>query len=705
MPDRHAAIVSSLVALSILGECGRPGPEAVSHRGARPAPEVEAAATQGTDGTRAADAAVRRTLANVPAQDSTVEAARTLEITVPVMCREWHIWWGSPHGVRPKLPRWNHWNGLRRFGRHDAATLIEETVAGLAWRRYLNCVGYPLLGPYDPAQPDIIRWQLETARNAGIECLHVQLWPSIWDAGTDFTPTPIFERVLEAGAALGYPVGVHDEIQFRRPNITGAQKLENAITRASTLLTRYGRHPGWYKIDGTPIYYFQNWSGWISAKDMATFFAEVEKTAGPVYWMIEMGPNEEYVKIPELKCYFGPHCGWFNHIDLVEEKRSLEHYRWDELRKNSRAAAALARKHGKKYGALVYTRFDNRNDRGSPSSACYIPAEDGMFYVRALEGAVETSPDFIVVTQWNDFEECAFIEPAWDFDGFNGDPYRYCRITAAAVGRDFVPARLPRREELDPFIRNKLFGDTRPGDMGPVFHGASLAERRLSWRWAKGSGDPVEFRIIQDSLLCWRPSAPPFGGIRLGNPTADDGECTLTAKTQLRFYVPDGVRDGPGTAWLGVRASCPAGTSVQVQYRSVMENYRVDSRWERRHVTVTSGARIVLEDGSHMYWNPLHGVRFTGYEGDLLVSLGGKKEASVLREMVLWLPDMEGAAEAVSWARESVRLPPEIRPSASMVVVAYDATGNAGLPRLFCEGRTTPTSDRYPMDLVRPSPE
>ena len=231
--------------------------------------------------------------------DAAVEAASKLNVKVPVFAREWHIWTGVPYGDRPTVPRWTHWNGEKKFGRYDPATTIEQLRPGSSWRRNLNCAGYPLPGPYDPGRPGIIRWQLETARNAGIECMYLHLWPSLWDDGADLTPQPLFERALDIAAELGYPIAIHDEIAFRRPNITKAQLFENSVRRTALLVRRYGKHPGWYKTDGLPVYYFQNWNGWIKPPELERYFAEVEKQAGPVYWVYEGPDSEAAFRIPQ----------------------------------------------------------------------------------------------------------------------------------------------------------------------------------------------------------------------------------------------------------------------------------------------------------------------------------------------------------------------------------------------------------------------
>jgi hypothetical protein len=136
-----------------------------------------------------------------------------------------------------------------------------------------------------------------------------------------------------------------------------------------------------------------------------------------------------------------------------------------------------------------------------------------------------------------------------------------------------------------------------------------------------------------------------------------------------------------------------------VDYRSVIENYRVDSRWERQSVGTGETAGIDLEDGSRVAWQPLYGVQLAGSEGDL--TLHAPKDASCqVLDVILWAPELTGSAVAATWQTQSVPLPSSVRGAEPFVVVAYDNAGNAGLPRLFSDGQTTPASSRNPMDLL-----
>ncbi|HPO90331.1 MAG TPA: hypothetical protein PLJ44_04405 [Victivallales bacterium] len=625
--------------------------------------------------------------------DSAIEAASKIEFKIPVQAREWHIWWGAPLGLNPSVPTWEHWKGLKRFGKFDPTTTIEETVPGSAWRRYLNCVGYPLIGPYDSGQEDIIRWQLETAKNAGLDCLHIHLWPSLWDEGTDFTPLPIFDKALSIAEKMNYPIAVHDEIMFRKSNNPKSQELKNVISRTASLIKIYGSHPGWKKIDGLPVYYFQNSNKWMTANDMFTYMTTVEKIAGPIYWIVEMGAEDEYLKIPQIKMLLGPNNSWFLHTTPY----GVGPHPWDDLRKDLLRTKTMTKKFGKKFGILVYAKFNNNNDRGQPGRG-QIDAEDGMFYVKGLKMAKELNPDLVIVTQWNDFEEGGFIEPAWDYDGFNGDPFKYCRITAASIGKSFTPAPLPKREQIDPLIRHKLFGNTIIGDCGPIFQSSKINGKNLEWRWCEGSGEPIEMRLIQSKLLRWTPSSPVTGPIKISNISQLDQKGTLKEKMEFRFYVTGVICEKAKNLWIGIRTSSEA--SIKITYLSEMENYRVDSRWERRRIETEKNAFITTKNSEKIYWIPMRGTKFTGWEGDMTAS-SANGQSCELREIIIWDPDMQEISVPVSWSIQNTEISKYLDIQKPFVACAYDKIGNPGIPRLFYNANTTPSPTKDPMDLLK----
>lgn len=70
---------------------------------------------------------------------------------MPVYIQEWHVWWGFPYPDRQQP-----------FS-HMSSTLTAEREP---WRLNWNRNGYPLVGLYDAANPEIMRWQIRCMKAA-----------------------------------------------------------------------------------------------------------------------------------------------------------------------------------------------------------------------------------------------------------------------------------------------------------------------------------------------------------------------------------------------------------------------------------------------------------------------------------------------------------------------------------------------------------
>lgn len=634
---------------------------------------------------------MERSARKAPAVDPELAAFAALKLKVPLDCREYHIWNGAPWGAEmPDNPQGQHWRGLTLYGQFNPTTTLDEFVPGLPWRRWIQTTGYPFLGPYDAGQREIIRWQLRTAKAAGLRTLYVHLWPSLWDDGADFTPLPVFERILEEAAALDFPVAVHDEIAFRRPPNTRAQTIDSCIRRAAGLVSRYGRHPGWFKRKGMPVYYFQNHNKWLSAEGLEAWTAGVEAKVGPVWWMLEMGPDEAWWSNPRVKSVQGANNSWFLHT----EPFGAGPHPWERLEEQLQKGRDMARRLGKEFSILVYTRFNDRNDRGKPGKG-RIDAEEGAFFRKGLAQAARMEPDFIVATQWNDFEESGFIEPAWDFDGWEGDPYRWCRFTAASVGKVFQPAPLPARGAVDPAIRHRLFGDHLPADLGPVVH-APLVHERVIDLLPNDTGAPlVSLDFIQSNLASWSKDQGALGSLRLAN-SGMDRPGTVVSNQELRFYLAKGSERATPTSvslrtlHLAVLATVPDGTALKFLHRAWPEIVRIDSTWNPRMAVSTKVARIPLDDGRRLFWVRLEHAAMAGSEGDLTLSLTGKREECRVESVWLCDPDRIDTRLAVAGTATRVNLPDGIRTDTLFVMAPRDRYLNAGPPRPFFMGKGLP---------------
>ncbi len=352
----------------------------------------------------------------------------------PTYIQEWHIWWGFPYP------------DSRRPFSHMDSTL---TASGEPWRLDWNRNGYPLVGLYDSANPDIIRWQIRCMKAAGLDSVAVMIHPDN-GKGIEFiqeAPEDMIRTILDIAAEEKFPVFFMDEVAFRKGSIS--QNPEIMAQRIIRFLKKYASSPGFYRVDGKPVYYFQTYGWSVKPEELEAMFRKVETAAGPVHWMI-FGAVNRFGKIPQL--------AWM--VDgASHHRRSKETRAWQLNEQAPAHIFSAGHKLGKKITDMQYPKFDGTSQPWRQTGVAQYGL-GGRTLETTILNSLRNNPDFIMLSSWNDWEEGANFEPGWDFDGFSGDPYLYCRVIAHLRGREFVPPPLPPKEAVHPTIREKLgYGD------------------------------------------------------------------------------------------------------------------------------------------------------------------------------------------------------------------------------------------------------
>ncbi len=367
---------------------------------------------------------------------------------IPVYCQEWHIWYGWPY---PK-PTWgvSHMNSTN-------TQFIEP------WRLNWGWNAYPYPGPYDSRNPEIIRWQMRCMKAAGLESAVVMVHPTL-AGGTVFVqeePENNIQQILDLAAAEKFPVFFMDEVAFMRND---SRKPEVMTQRIVRFIKKYGAHPGFYKIDGKPVYYYQTFGFWLGKETTEKMQTEVEAQAGPVYWMV-FGNVDEVGKLDRLGMVV---CGAATH------RQDKQTRRWNWSEQDQSKINETGHKYGKRMAELMHIKYENTSQPWRPPG---VPAygHHGDRLVKYVQNTLKAKSDFLMLSSWNDYEECTFLEPAWDADDFLGDPYFYCRLVAALKGREFVPPPPPAKEAVHPTIWEKIgYGD----GAGPIIDRVRRANER-----------------------------------------------------------------------------------------------------------------------------------------------------------------------------------------------------------------------------------
>src|SRR5947209_10314474 len=140
---------------------------------------------------------------------------------------------------------WYHWGNVDPVHEHIGTT-----------------AHYPLVGPYDSHDPQVVQHQCELARQAGITGFIVSWWGpgSFEDRGV-----PI---LLDAAQRTGLKVTIYDEIATHTRSPARAATVESDLLY---ILHHYAQNPAWLRVNRTPVIFIYgrviqaiSWTAWPS---------------------------------------------------------------------------------------------------------------------------------------------------------------------------------------------------------------------------------------------------------------------------------------------------------------------------------------------------------------------------------------------------------------------------------------------------------
>lgn len=393
------------------------------------------------------------------------ELGKIPQVKCPLYVWEFHIWYQAPFGP----------DGRHGYYHGGTAEIADTESYGPDWMRHRKSVGYPLVGPYNSENTDIIRWQFQCLKNSAVDGVFIHLYPE-WAKGDFFVWEPTFAKMLDIAQEVGIHIGIHDEVQFRRG--TKAQDPDVMVKRLSDLLKKYARHPAFLRIDGKPVVTFAYWNyfnGKVPPEQMQKIFQRVDAECGePMFWVPAHAASSKnaLLDMPEVggMVVMSNSNNQFRQVTtnpefIAKSKRPVvsgyvdqplgSPFSDDDMKN---ILAAQTSYPGKMLGFWGYPGFENSTQRASRDHVAWLPRRGGKTLVELLSWYSERKPGFIILTSWNDWEENTALEPGIDYDGYAGDPYLYCRILAASKGKTFTPPPLPPKEAVDPWMWQPLYG-------------------------------------------------------------------------------------------------------------------------------------------------------------------------------------------------------------------------------------------------------
>ena len=418
---------------------------------------------------------------------------RGIASDIPVFCQEWHIWWGFSY-THPDRPM-----------SHMTTRLTSDMEP---WRMQWDRNGYPYVGIYDSTNTEIIRWQIRCMQASGLTSTIVMIHPEITKGITFLNEDQMLMPLLDIAAEENFPIFFMDEVAFRKGSIS--QNPDVMAKRAIRWLKKVKDHPGFLKIDGKPVYYYQTFGYFPGIEATTKMMATVEKEIGDVYWMI-FGGVEKLAQIPQVDAIIS--SASVHRSESV--KRTVDYSIQDPA-----WTIAVGHKKGKKVGDMIYPKFDGTAQPWRQSKVgCYGHA--GKTFEQHVVHTMEDKPDFLMLSSWNDYEEGAGFEPSWDIDGVTDDPFLYCRMLAHLRGKDFVIPANPPKKSVIPMVWEKLgYGD----GAGPIIDRVHRTHQRggALWVYARDTVSKVtQLEVIWEGDRYWKAAQPgqktDTGNIKLGD--------------------------------------------------------------------------------------------------------------------------------------------------------------------------------------------
>ena len=316
----------------------------------------------------------------------------------------YYPWYGNPE----VSGQWHHWDAAG----HDP----DKLVNGLP---DLASSFHPLLGAYDSSNIDVIEQHLRWAQYAGIDAFII----SWWGRG-DFTDQ-VSSKIFQVDGKMKDGI----KLTFYYEKVTDS--TEGIIADFDYLYKNYLTSPVAYRFNGRPVVFLygrsifsgfwcilnekcSKFKSYIDWSSMLSYLREkynillVADVMSPRFKsvmekVVEMGFEAIHVYNPALEFHSG--------FDPYEHYRLMKKF---------------ASSHSLLLGLTVLPGYDDTNIGREFSFK--IDRKKGEFYRELIAYALKFSPEWIIITSFNEWHEGTQIEPSVEYGNF------YLELTRSLLG-------------------------------------------------------------------------------------------------------------------------------------------------------------------------------------------------------------------------------------------------------------------------------
>ena len=321
-------------------------------------------------------------------------------------------WFGNPE-TNGKYNNWNH-----PVVKHWIDTTWDNAGA-YPGGDDIGANFYPQLGSYSSTDPDIVDRHMQYIRDAGVGVLAISWWYK--DHLTDQSA----RIILDAAHRYGLKVVFHIEPAYN--TVTEFRGELEYIT------ANYGQHPALYKLNGKPMYYlynpfklnYQEWQSLLNPERKSTIRKTPLDAVFIGLWTTRF--DGDFI----AKAGFD---GFYTYFASDGFSYGSTTSNWPDM-------AIFAHKHNLIYipsvgPGYMDTRIRPWNEKSTKDR------DMGAYYENMYKKAVNTHPDFISITSFNEWHEGTQIEPSvpkkikdyvYEDFGADTDPLFYIKKTKTLI--------------------------------------------------------------------------------------------------------------------------------------------------------------------------------------------------------------------------------------------------------------------------------
>jgi glycoprotein endo-alpha-1,2-mannosidase len=301
----------------------------------------------------------------------------------------------------------DHWQWTGKDIKHDPRIVKDNGL------RDVSSAFYPVIGPYDSQDDDVIEYHILTAKACGIDGFVVDWY------GTNGFVDRTFSKMIDIAQKYHFEAGIcyEEKIAFppyKQPADRG-EAVEFIKQDLEYISRNYFPRKNYLTVGGLPLVFLFNGSGGSPIGEKRFKPEELEEIIRFLDTKNALLVKQNLqLELRALNCAFmWPNSPSFDNIDWT--------YR----------TAMAAKTNNRDYliVGMVYPGFNDSGVWGWGKGPRVDPRNDGLTYLKTWDLAIKYDPDMLQIVTWNDFEEGTVIEPTFQ------DRFKYANDTEKNLGR------------------------------------------------------------------------------------------------------------------------------------------------------------------------------------------------------------------------------------------------------------------------------